>query len=104
MVNKTIAHNLETLVDESTLDWKQFLFRFMFLYNTSFHESTNMAPFCITFGVHPQIPKELTKPQYGSKPTTNSLLQLQLAIHFANLPESAESNQYKHQIDYHTLH
>ena len=35
--NKTIAQYLSTMVDESTLNWEEFVPALMFCYNTSFH-------------------------------------------------------------------
>ena len=54
--NKTIAQYLSTMVDESTLNWEEFVPALMFCYNTSFHRSIKTSPFFLTHGIEPRTP------------------------------------------------
>jgi hypothetical protein len=54
--NKTIAQYLSTMVNESTLNWEEFVPALMFCYNTSFHRSIKTSPFFLTFGIEPRTP------------------------------------------------
>ena len=56
IVNKTIAKYLQSMVNESTLDWELYLPPLMFSYNTSLHKSVNNTPFFLTFGMEPRAP------------------------------------------------
>jgi transposase InsO family protein len=54
--NKTIASYLASMVDETTLNWEEFIPALMFCYNTSFHRSIKTSPFFLTFGIEPRTP------------------------------------------------
>ena len=54
--NKTIASYLSAMVDETTLNWEEFVPALMFCYNTSFHRSIKTSPFYLTFGIEPRTP------------------------------------------------
>jgi hypothetical protein len=56
VANKTIAKFLQSFVDESTLDWEDYLYPLMFTYNTSFHRSILNTPFFLTHGIEPRHP------------------------------------------------
>jgi len=54
--NKTIAQYLASMVDDSTLNWEQFVPALMFCYNTSYHRSIKTSPFFLTHGIEPRTP------------------------------------------------
>jgi len=84
VANKTIARYLASYVDETTLDWEQFIPPMMFSYNTSFHRSIKTSPFFLTFGVHPNLPNQLRMPQYGFDPIMRLFKLHPFPLPFAN--------------------
>ena len=56
VANKTIAKYLTSYVNESTLDWEDYLAPMMFSYNTSFHRSVQNTPFFLTHGMEARQP------------------------------------------------
>jgi len=54
--NKTLAKYLASFVDESTLDWEQYLPALQFSYNTSYHSTILTAPFELLYGMKPRTP------------------------------------------------
>ena len=56
VANKTIAKYLSRVVNETTLDWEDYIGPLMFSYNTSFHRSVKNTPFFLTFGMEARQP------------------------------------------------
>ncbi len=54
--NKTMAKYLASFVDESTLDWEQYLPALQFSYNTSYHSTISTTPFELLYGMKPRTP------------------------------------------------
>jgi len=54
--NKTIAKYLSSFVDETTLDWEQYLAPMAFSYNTSLHRSIQATPYSLTYGQDARLP------------------------------------------------
>jgi hypothetical protein len=54
--NKTIAKYLNSFVDETTLDWEQYLAPMAFSYNTSLHRSIKTTPYFLTYGEDARLP------------------------------------------------
>ncbi len=54
IANKSIAKYLSTYVNETTLNWEQYLLSLMYRDNTSFHWSIQNTPFFPTFGIEPR--------------------------------------------------
>ncbi len=81
--NKTIAKYLSSFVDETTLDWEDFLAPLMFSYNTSFHRSVLNTPHFLTFGVEPRQPgilaPDIRRKFYGSSLPQEQMQRLQWA-------------------------
>jgi hypothetical protein len=48
--NKTVTKYLAALVDDTTLDWENFLPALMLSYNTSYHSTIATMPFELLFG------------------------------------------------------
>jgi hypothetical protein len=54
--NKTMKKYLSSFVDDTTLDWENFLPALMLSYNTSYHSTIAMMPFEHLFGEKPRLP------------------------------------------------
>ena len=54
--NKTVKKYLASYVDETTLNWEEFLPALMLAYNTSYHSTIATTPFELLFGVRPRLP------------------------------------------------
>ena len=71
VANKTIAKYLNSFVNDSTLDWEQYVYPMMFSYNTSFHRSILNTPHMLNFGVQARqpafVPGDLDTKFYGPK-------------------------------------
>ena len=80
VANKTIAKYLASFVDESTLDWEDYLLPLMFVYNTSFHRSIKSSPFFLMFGMeprHPSLPTlDVRQKFYGESSSDELMLSL----------------------------
>ncbi len=101
VVNRSIIRYLASFVDDTTLDWECFLAPLMFSYNTTYHRSLKTSPFFMTFGVHPRIPQEIVRPQYGSDLPTEIMQRLQVARNVARSFMNKAALEYKEQHDRH---
>jgi hypothetical protein len=54
--NKKVKKYLASFVDNTTLDWENFLPALMLSYNTSYHSTIAMTPFQLLFGEKPRMP------------------------------------------------
>jgi hypothetical protein len=65
--NKTMAKNLNSFVDETTLDWEQYLALMAFSYNTSLHRSIQAMPYSLVTNIqtNPDIQRCYSKPPAG---------------------------------------
>jgi transposase InsO family protein len=68
-VEKTVKKYLASYVDESTLNWQDFLPALMLAYNTRYHSTIATTPFELLFGVKPWLPSlpapEIERVHYG---------------------------------------
>ena len=102
VANKTIAKYLASVVDDSTLDWEDYVFPLMFSYNTSFHRSVLNTPHMLNFGVQARqpafIPADLDTKFYGPKTAEEKLARLQYCRQLAsqNLEVAAEAAKAQH--------
>jgi len=99
VVNRTIIRYLKSFVDQSTLDWEEFLAPLMFSYNTTFHRSIKTFPFYMSFGIHPRLPSELIGPAYGEDEPTEIMQQLQVARNIAKEFMDKVAQECKRQYD-----
>jgi hypothetical protein len=51
--NKTVKKYLASFVNDTTLDWENFLPALMLSYNTSYHSTITTMPFELLFGEKP---------------------------------------------------
>jgi hypothetical protein len=67
--NKTVKKYLASYVDETTLNWYEFLLALMLAYNTSYHSTIATTPFELLFGVRPRLPSlpalEIQRQHFG---------------------------------------
>ena len=54
--NKILETNLASFVEETSLDWKQYIPALMLLYNTSYNSTFMTIPYKLVFGMHPRTP------------------------------------------------
>jgi len=63
-----------SFVDNTTLDWENFLPALMLSYNTSYHSTIARTPFELLFGEKPRIPSflnsDIQQQQYGEFTST----------------------------------
>jgi hypothetical protein len=83
--NKTVKKYLASFVDDTTLDWENFLPALMLSYKTSYHSTIAMTPFKLLFGEKPLMPSfpnpEIQRKNYGES-TSAERYQLLKKIRF----------------------
>jgi hypothetical protein len=101
VANKTIAKYLNSFVNESTLDWEQYIAPLMFSYNTSFHRSVQNSPYFLTFGMEPRLPAfpapDLRRQFSGNLPADEMFQRLQNARELAaenNMQATDKAKEY----------
>ncbi len=101
--NKTVKKYLASYVDETTLNWDEFLPALMLAYNTSYHSTIATTPFELLFGVRPRLPSlpapEIQRAQYGESFPAERLQLLQHARLVAHQHAEAQGMKYKQQFD-----
>ena len=101
--NKTVAKYLSSFVDQSTLDWEQYIPMLMFSYNTSYHSTIMTTPFELLFGMKPRLPsfphQDVQRIHYGESFASDRLHELQKARQIANQNMSHKSEQTKQAFD-----
>jgi hypothetical protein len=101
--NKTVAKYLSSFVNETTLDWEQYIPALMFAYNTSYHSTIMSTPFELLYGMKPRLPsfpnQDIQRLHYGESFASQRLQILQKArlIAFENAQTKGEG--YKTQFD-----
>ena len=104
VANKTIAKYLHSFVNDSTLDWEQYVYPLMFSYNTSFHRSILNTPHMLNFGVQARqpvfVPGNLETKFYGPKTAEEKLARLQYCRQLAgqNMEVAAEAAKAQHDV------
>jgi hypothetical protein len=67
--NKTVKRYLASFVDNTTLDWENFLPALMLSYNTSYHSTIATMLFELLFGTKPRLPSfpnpDIQRMHYG---------------------------------------
>jgi hypothetical protein len=66
---KNVKKYLASFMDDTTLDWENFLLALMLSYNTSYHSTISTTPFELLFGTKPRLPSfpnpDIQKVHYG---------------------------------------
>jgi hypothetical protein len=78
--NKTVKKYLASFMDNTTLDWENFVPALMLSYNTSYHLTIGMTLFELLFGNKPRL--HHFQIQTYSKCTTANLLQLNITNYY----------------------
>ena len=101
--NKTLAKYLSCVVDETTLDWEQYIPSLMFSYNTSYHSTIMSTPFELLYGMKARTPsfpnQDLQQLHYGESFASERLQILQKARQIAHKHSETNIDQYKNQFD-----
>jgi hypothetical protein len=101
--NKTVKKYLASYVDESTLNWQDFLPALMLAYNTSYHSTIATTPFELLFGVKPRLPSlpapEIERAHYGESFAAERLQILQHARKMAHETATEQGKKYKFNYD-----
>ena len=103
--NKTVAKYLASFVDNSTLDWEQYIPALMFSYNTSYHSTTHTTPYELLYGMKPRTPSlpaaDIQRKFYGESFASERLQILQKAREIAKQNIESSQIKYKEQHDKH---
>jgi hypothetical protein len=90
-------------MDETTLNWDEFLPALMLAYNTSYHSTIAITPFELVFGVRPRLPSlpapEIQRQHYGESFTAERLQLLQHACQAARHHAEQQGIKYKDNFD-----
>ncbi len=101
--NKTVQKYLASYVDETTLNWDEFLLPLMLVFNTSYHSTIATTPFELLFGIRPRLPSppapEIQHQHYGESFPTELLQLLQHARQLACQTVEAQGRKYKNNFD-----
>jgi hypothetical protein len=101
--NKTVKKYLASYVDETTLNWDEFLPALMLAYNTSYHSTIATFPFELLFGVRPRLPSlpapEIQCQHYGESFPAERLQLLQHARQIARQHAEQQGIKYKDNFD-----
>ena len=101
--NKTVAKYLASFVDNSTLDWEQYIPALMFSYNTSYHSTTHTTPYELLYGMKPRTPSlpatDIQRKFYGESFASERLQILQKAREIAKSHIEESQLKYKAQHD-----
>ena len=101
--NKTMAKYLASFVDNSTLDWEQYLPALRFAYNTSYHSTIATTPFELLYGMKARTPslpgQDVQRKFYGESFASERLQILQKAREIAKQHMDAKQEEYKFQHD-----
>ncbi len=101
--NKTVKKYLASFIDESTLNWQDFLPALMLAYNTSYHSTIATTPFERLFGVKPRLPSlpapDIEWVHYGESFAAERLQILQHACKMAHDTATEQGKKYKLNYD-----
>jgi Integrase zinc binding domain len=103
--NKTVKQYLASYVDETTLNWDEFLPALLLAYNTSYHSTIATTPFELLFGIRPRLPSlpasEIQRKHYGESFPAEELQLLQNARQVARQHAEQQGQKYKANFDKH---
>jgi transposase InsO family protein len=103
VLNKTVKKYLSSYVDETTLNWQDFLPALMLAYNTSYYSTIATTPFELLFGVKPRLPSlpapEIERMHYMESFAAERLQILQHACKLAHETATEQGKKYKLNYD-----
>ncbi len=114
--NKIVKKYLASLVNDTTLDWENFLPTLMLSYNTSYHSTIAMTPFELLFGERPRLlsfPNTEIQRLHYSESTSAERYQLLQKIQFlakniandngANIKDNFDKSAFPHDFNINDL-
>jgi hypothetical protein len=105
--NKTVKKYLASFVDDTTLDWENFLPALMLSYNTSYHSTIATTPFELLFGERPRLPSfpnpEIQRLHYGESSAAERYQLLQKIRFLAKNIASEQKDKIKDNFDKNAL-
>jgi hypothetical protein len=94
---------LASYVDDSTLNWDEWLPALMLAYNTSYHSTIATTPFELLFGIKPRLPSlpapDIERHHYGESIAAERFQMLQHARKLAQQTAAEQGEKYKNQYD-----
>jgi hypothetical protein len=101
--NKTVKKYLASFVDDTTLDWENFLPALMLSYNTSYHSTIATTPFELLFGEKPRMPSfpnpDIQRLHYGESTAAERYQLLQKIRFLAKNVANDQSAKIKDNFD-----
>ena len=105
--NKTVKKYLASFVDDTTLDWENFLPALMLSYNTSYHSTIATTPFELLFGTKPRLPSfpnpDIQRVHYGESTSAERYQLLQKIRFLAKNIATANQQTIKNNFDNNAL-
>ncbi len=94
---------MSSYVDETTLNWDEFLPALMLAYNTSYYSTIATTPFELLFGVRPRLPSlpapDIQQVHYGKSFPAERLQMLQHACQVTRQHAEQQGLKYKANFD-----
>ncbi len=107
IINKTVKKYLASFVDDTTLDWENFLPALMLSYNTSYHSTIATTPFELLFGKKPRMPSfpnpDSQRLHYGESTSAEHYQLLQKIRFLARNIASDQVEKIKNNFDKNAL-
>ncbi len=101
--NKTVKKYLASFVDDTTLDWENFLPALMLSYNTSYQSTIATTPFELLFGEKPRMPSfpnpDIQRLHYGESTAAERYQLLQKIRFLAKNVANDQSAKIKDNFD-----
>jgi hypothetical protein len=103
VLDKTVKKYLALYIDDSTLNWDEWLPALMLTYNTSYHSTIATTPFELLFGIKPRLPllpaPDIERHPYSETFDAEYLQMLQKACKLAQQAAADQGEKYKLSYD-----
>jgi len=101
--DKTVKKYLASYVDDSTLNWDEWLPALMLTYNSSYHSTIAPTPFELLFGIKPRLPSlpapDIERHHDGESSAAEWLQMLHQACKLAQQTATEQGDKYKLSYD-----
>lgn len=98
-VNRVLEEYLRSYVGPMQDDWDSYLPMAEFAMNDSYHTSTGMSPFYMTYGYHPRMPEDLEKALHDNPAGYDFVGNIQAAVSKARAQLKQAQNRQKTYAD-----
>ncbi len=106
--NKTVKRYFASFVDDTTLDWENFLPALMLSYNTSYHSTIATMPLELLFGTKPRLPSfpnpDIQRMHYGESTLAERYQLLQKIRFIAKNISQQKQETYKDNFEKKLFH